>query len=69
MFCYQCEQTNLGKGAIEFGNLRKDSDVAMLQTCYLPVEGIGFYASSGSSRGSRSPTMTISLVIATSSPR
>ena len=45
MFCYQCEQTNLGQGCIEFGVCGKDSDVALLQDLLVyQLEGLSFYA-------------------------
>jgi hydroxylamine reductase len=45
MFCYQCEQTNLGQGCVEFGVCGKDSDVALLQDLLVyQLEGLSFYA-------------------------
>jgi hydroxylamine reductase len=44
MFCYQCEQTNLGQGCTEFGVCGKESDVAALQDLLVyQLEGLAFY--------------------------
>lgn len=45
MFCYQCEQTAMGKGCTKAGVCGKSSDVAALQDLLVyQSEGIAFYA-------------------------
>ncbi len=44
MFCYQCEQTALGKGCTDFGVCGKDEDVAVLQDLLVyQLQGIAWY--------------------------
>jgi hydroxylamine reductase len=45
MFCYQCEQTALGSGCVDFGICGKEPDVAALQDLLIyQLEGLSFYA-------------------------
>ncbi|MDR3710070.1 MAG: hydroxylamine reductase [Capsulimonadaceae bacterium] len=45
MFCYQCEQTKLGKGCFDIGNCGKDAQTAALQDLLIhQLKGIGMYA-------------------------
>ena len=70
MFCYQCEQTNLGQGCIEFGVCGKDSDVALLQDLLVyQLEGLSFYAQEILKKGQKIQPDVHFFEIMLSSPR
>jgi hydroxylamine reductase len=64
MFCYQCEQTNLGTGCVEFGVCGKEADVAALQDLLIyQLEGLSVYGAAVLSKGGSIAAETHRFVI------
>lgn len=64
MFCYQCEQTSLGTGCVEFGICGKDADVAVLQDLLIyQIEGLAVYGAAALAKGQIIPQEIHRLVI------